>query len=212
MKGVFQGILDFWYDPDGLANILWLAKLCEVGRVVFDSSDGDAFIAHLPDWRVWAFTKSENGLYFYDTAADPNFSSGNVIDYCFVTTVANNMKRYHRREVDKAKKAGDVYATIGKPSRQQFYDILNNGWLINCPVTVEDARRYFDIYGNDVATLRGKTSKQKGSAASSRVPSSLPPNLLTNHSNVKLFIDMFYVQGIHSISRKIQFRTASQLI
>ena len=57
-----------------------------------------------------------------------------------------------------AKKAGEVYVDVGKPPRKQFYLILTNGWLNNCPVTAEDARRYFEIYGNAVATLQGKTS------------------------------------------------------
>ena len=104
LKGTFQGMMDFWYDPDGLANIISLARLSEVSRVVFDSSDGEMFIAYLPDGRVWNFVKSSNGLYFYDTANDPNFSNRNVTDYCFVTTVQDNIKRYHRREIDKAKK------------------------------------------------------------------------------------------------------------
>ena len=136
------------------------------------------------------------------------------MDYSFVTTVANNMKRYHRREVDRAKKAGEVYVAVRKPSRKQFYLILTNGWLNKCPITVEDAKRYFEIYGNDVVTLRGKMSKKKGSAAPSRIPSSLSPDLLQHHGSITLCIDIFYVQGIpffHSISRKIHFRTACQL-
>jgi hypothetical protein len=182
--------------------------------VVYDSTDSEAFIAHLPDGRVWNFVKSENGLYYYDTSDDTNFSNLQVTNYGFLATVEDNEKQYHRREVESAKKGGQVYALLNRPGRSVFERILSSNQLSNCPVTVEDAKRFFKIYGADVATLRGKTVKKKSPRASSCFPSSLPPDLLVNHRDVTLCGDIFFVQGIpflHTISRKIKFRTASRL-
>ena len=50
--------------------------------------------------------KSENGLYYYDTSDDTNFSNLQVTNYGFLVTVEDNEQQYHRREVESAKKAG----------------------------------------------------------------------------------------------------------
>jgi hypothetical protein len=78
LMGSFQDLFNAWFDPDGLANILSLAHLSAVCRVVYDSTDHASFVAHLPDGRVWTFEKSDNGLYYYDTASDPNFSNAEL--------------------------------------------------------------------------------------------------------------------------------------
>ena len=47
------------------------------------------------------------------------------------------------------------------------------------------------------------------------LPCPLPPSILRHHRDITLCIDIFYVQGIpffHSISSKLHFRTATQLI
>jgi hypothetical protein len=195
-KGNFQNLFEAWFDPDGLANILSLSLLSTVCRVVYDSTDTGAFLAHFPDGKVWTFEKSDNGLYYYDTTDDPNFSNDEVTDYCLISTVEGNEKRYHRREVEAAKKAGEVYAILNRPAKRVFERILSTNQLNNCPVTVEDAKRFFEIYGADVATLKGKTSKIKAPSAPSRVPTRMPHDLLVNHRDVTLCGDIFFVQGI----------------
>jgi hypothetical protein len=205
-KGVFQELFDAWFDPDGLANILSLAHLSAVCRVVYDSTDTASFIAHLPDGRVWTFVKLDNGLYYYDTSHDPNFSNVEVMNYSFISTVASNEKQYHRREVDSAKKAGRVYALLNRPDRRVFEKILSSNQLINCPVTVEDAKRYFEIYGSDVATLRGKTAKKKGLIAPSCFPTAMPHDLLANHRDVTSGIYKEYIQFLLHNSCPFQSR------
>ena len=200
--------------PEGLANIILLAHLSSICRVVYDSSEEEKFIAHLPDGREWHFVKSENGLYYYDTSSDGNFSKEAVINYCFINTVEDNERKYHRREVDKAKKARTLYTLLNRPSRRSFERYVATNQIINCPITVEDVKRFFHIYGPDVATLRGKTVKKSGSSSPSHVPSRLPQDMLSHHRDVTLCGDLFFVQGmpfLHTISRKIHFRTATPL-
>eukprot|EP00957_Ditylum_brightwellii_P142929 10890079-Ditylum_brightwellii.AAC.1 len=57
-----------WLYPDGIANILSLAKVAEKLPVTFDSSDGQGFVVHKSNGSVRSLKKSRNGL-FYCTAS-----------------------------------------------------------------------------------------------------------------------------------------------
>lgn len=100
---------------------------------------------------------------------------------------------------------------LGRPSQRKFEDILSKNIIANCPVTVDDAKRALIIYGEDIATLKGKTTKSKPAP---RVPDfsavPIPAPILQYHKNITLCIDFFFVQGqcfLHAISRKLQYRT-----
>jgi hypothetical protein len=116
------------------------------------------------------------------------------------------------REIDLADKARDLYRKLGRPSQQQFEDILKQNLIRNCPVTVDDAKRALLIYGPDLATLKGKTTRgQPTPHVPSFVAVSIPAPILEHHSNVTICADFFFVQGqafLHFISRKIHHRIA----
>ena len=85
---------------------------------------------------------------------------------------------------------------------------------MNCPITVEDAKRAFHIYGPDVATLRGKMIRRTPKAIVDYIPFELPPELLKEFRRINLATDIFFVQGRahqHTICRRIKFRTVERL-
>jgi hypothetical protein len=82
-------------------------------------------------------------------------------DHSFVSTVVDNKALFVAREIDAADKARELYRKLGRPSQQQFEDILSKNVIMNCPVTVDDAKRAMLIYGPDLATLKGKTTRGK---------------------------------------------------
>jgi len=162
------------------------------------------------------FIEYRSGLYYHDAAAavQPN-SNKNVIDYSFVSTVANNKAQFPRREIEGADKARALYRKIGRPSQQQFEQILAKNLIRNCPVTVDDAKRALLIYGPDVAALKGKTTKGPSQHVPTFNPVRVPGFILQHHSDVTLCVDIFYVQGhpfFHTISRKVQFRTVAPVL
>jgi hypothetical protein len=66
------------------------------------------------------------------------------------------------------------------------------------------------IYGPDLATLKGKTTRGR---ATPHVPSftaiPIPAPILQHHQEITLCVDFFFVQGqaiLHIISRKLQYR------
>ena len=160
MKANFHGI-DVWFDPKGVANILSLGLITDLFPVVFDSQVENALFVKMSENEVWKFERFGCGLYYYDVAKYRNANNVSVTDYSFITTVDGNKAKYQRREIEAADTALEVHARLNRPSQQQFEHILTSNQLRNCPVTVEDVRRAFDIYGPDVATVKGKTVKKK---------------------------------------------------
>jgi len=185
-----------WYNPDSLANIFSLAAVRKLCRITMDTSVEAALCVHCSDGSIMKFIKYRSGLYYHDAAAavQPN-SNKNVIDYSFVSTVANNKAQFTRCEIEGADKARALYRKIGRPYQQQFEQILAKNLIRNCPVTVDDAKRALLIYGPDVAARKGKTTKDPSQYVPTFNPVQVPGFILQHHSDVTLCVDIFYVQG-----------------
>jgi hypothetical protein len=107
----------------------------------------------------------------------------------------------------------ELYRKIGCPDEAEFQSILRNNLISNCPVTPDDAKRALIIYGPDIATLKGKTTR---SVAAPRAPTfvaePIPAPILEHHRNVTLCADFFFVQGIpffHTIFARHRFPDSS---
>lgn len=82
---------------------------------------------------------------------------GQSADDAFVTTVSDNLTRYTKRDVIGAKKARDLLARLGYPSVENAIAMLRDGTgfdVTPCDFRVADA-----IWGPDIASLRGKTTR-----------------------------------------------------
>jgi hypothetical protein len=66
MRGTVPGYGDVWYCPDGIANILSLARVAKTRLVKFDSTNGNQFEVTRDDGSARVFRQSEFGLYYYD--------------------------------------------------------------------------------------------------------------------------------------------------
>ena len=66
MMATFQGSLDVYFNPSGLANILSLGIISDLWRVTMDSTVENAIFVHFPT-GVWKFVKFGVGLYYFDT-------------------------------------------------------------------------------------------------------------------------------------------------
>jgi len=202
-----------WYNPDSLANIFSLAAVRKLWRIIMDTSAEASLCVHRSDGSIMQFIEYRSGLYYHDAAAavQPN-SNENVIDYSFVSTVANNKAQFPRRETEGADKARALYQKIGRPSQQQFEQILAKNLIRNCPVTVDDAKRALLIYGPDVAALKGKTTKGPSQHVPTFNPVQVPGFILQHHSDVTLCMDIQGHPFFHTISRKVQFRTVAPVL
>ena len=213
MIGDFPNLGAVWFNEASIANILSLADVRKVCRVTMDTDEETAMLVHRTDGSIMRFQEHSSGLYVFDASSGKEASKDAINTYSMLQTVAEQKRLFSRREVDAADVARALYRKIGRPGREEFEQILRRNLIRNCPVTPDDAKRALVIYRPDVATLKGKTTRQ---AAAARVPTftavPLPPPIAEHHRNITLCVDFLFVQGIgffHTISRGIGFRTVS---
>jgi hypothetical protein len=211
--GTVKNFGDVWFNTNSLANILSMAEVRKVCRITMDTSLEAAMHVHRKDGSLMKFQEYRSGLYFFDTLVKKNTST-NEQDYLFLNTVAGNKGKYTQHEIQGADKARALYKKIGRPSEQAFSDILKNNLIRNCPVTPDDARRALEIYGPDIATLKGKTVKKQNKGIPNYQAVLIPAPIIEQYNDVRLFIDIFWVNGhayFHTISEWIKFRTVAPI-
>lgn len=98
---------------------------------------------------------------------------------------------------------------LGGRSLLRFIHALEHNHHINCPITVDDARRAEKIFGKDVAFLKGKTTASPPKEhLSDRDAIPVPSSILSSNTKVTLCFDIFYVLGLTfslSASRNIRY-------
>jgi hypothetical protein len=153
------------------------------------------------------FDEHPSGLFMYSPKSKTSSA------YTLLNTVADNKAIYTKRQITQADDARRLYRLLGRPDESVFHTALRDNYFINCPITVDDAVRATSIYGPDVSTLKGKTTRATAAPrAPGFAPCALPPGFLDAHSRVTLCADFFFVQQscfLHTISRDLQFRTVS---
>ena len=128
----------------------------------------------------------------------------------FPQTVADNARFYTNRQISRAKTARDLLHATGCPSVQDLKTIIKSNSIANCPVTLDDIDIAENIFGPDIASLNGKTTRQKSApVVSDQVE--IPRELVTKQENVILCIDAVFVNEmpfLATISKHIKYRTA----
>ena len=66
LRGTVPGYGEVWYCPDGIANILSLARIAKTRLVKFDSTNGNQFEVTKDNGTTRIFKQSEHGLYYFD--------------------------------------------------------------------------------------------------------------------------------------------------
>jgi hypothetical protein len=174
--GDYHGFTDIYACTDAAANILSFSQTKLYCDNNYDK-ERDIFSSQPPYDKVYEF-KGDDGLYVYKVP---------IQGKALVSTVSSNLQEYSVREQTDAKKAKDLSKVLGYPSPQSIIDMINNGAIINCPVTAKDVARANKIYGPDLASLRGKSRKQKTSSISTDY---LPREV---SSDLTLHVDMMFV-------------------
>ena len=76
-----------------------------------------------------------------------------------IPTVSTNYKGYTKCDIAKAHEAPRLQPMIGCPSPRDFTGVVCAKLLLNCPVSPSDITNAHDIFGPDLASLRGKPTK-----------------------------------------------------
>jgi hypothetical protein len=205
MVGDLPGYGTVWYYPDGVANILSLSRVCEAGyKVVYDSTNGNKFMVSKPGGTIMQFNQSAQGLFYIDTK-----DNGMV----FINTVADNKNKYTNRDYNRAVLARKIQTIIGRPNTRAYINIVENNLLKNCPVTRQDILAAEHIFGPDVGSLKGKTTRRTGTPVKIH-NTDIPASIMTQYKTVVLCGDIMFVNRIPffmTISRHIKFSTVEMI-
>jgi hypothetical protein len=124
-------------------------------------TQGDSIMVHMDD-RDITFKRRE-GMYVADFSEWLVEDEERVVevstDLCLVT-VEERESLYSRKQVRRALEAGEHLRALGYPSLQDAVNIVRDGNVRNVPYSIEDVRRFFNIYGTQNPALRGKTTRR----------------------------------------------------
>ena len=112
---------------------------------------------HKHNGKELNFIKKEGGLYYY--AVKP--TNQKIIDYLFATAVAANKLLFTKRQIKQAELTQRVYDMIGRGGHQRFLNIIRDGELKNCPVTIDDANNAMTIFRKYLNSIKGNTTRRK---------------------------------------------------
>jgi hypothetical protein len=212
------------FDPTQVANIFGFSKLEDQCRITYDSSVEHAFNVHTNNGIV-TFTRNKDGLHVYrpsqtylnevadeeaddEDSPDRNVQGDKIGESFLVDSVAENKIGYTKREFEGAKQARKLYHTLGCPTVENFKHILRQNIIKNCPVTIGDVSTAERIFGPDIGTLRGKSTR-KVPVPEKTDKIEIPNELKEMHKVLTLCIDIMFINGmpmLTSIDRSIRFR------
>ena len=174
------------FSENAVTNILPMGKIAEKYRITYDSLNGDEFLIHKDDGSIVKFIKSKNGLYYHDTENR---------QITMMNSQKENSMMYSKRQIERAKKARDLYSIIGYPSIQDFKTMIQGNLINNCPVTIDDINVAEDIFGPDIFVLKGKTTRKKPMPVNTDYVK-IPPEIMKVHRNITLCIDIMFINGL----------------
>jgi hypothetical protein len=124
-------------------------------QITYNSNKEDAFTVYLPTQKI-KFTKTEQGLY----AFKPMIKKRNN-KVALVNTIEENKLFFTQRQYQRAKKARELYHTLGTLSIKDFKNIITMNAIADNPVNTKDIEFALQIFGEDIGSLKGKTTRRK---------------------------------------------------
>jgi hypothetical protein len=152
LVGDLPGFGEVWFNPNGIANILSMSQVEREFPITYENQN---FTIHKTDGTKRHFTKSEQGLYYLDAAASLK-NTGVVL----VDTVADKKSSYSNKDYSQAVLARKVQDMIGRPSLKTFLKVVENNLLMNCPITRNNVVAAEDLFGPNLGSLKGKTTRR----------------------------------------------------
>lgn len=158
--GTLRGFFDCLASTKTHANVISLADVEDLYDVTYRR--GVSYTVHMND-RDLVFTR-RGKLYladFTDWINDRDFDEEEANKMSLVTTVEDRKHLYTKKELKKAEQAKEFLKNAGFPSESEAIHLVRDGNIENLPVSVQDVKNCFDIYGPPVEMVRGKMTSKK---------------------------------------------------
>lgn len=188
-EGEFRTLGKVYFSSKTAANILSYAVMIDNGNKISYSQSSDTFTLipkeggeHLVFGR--GKLPGSNGRFYCCRMT-------NQLDRIFVETVDDNLHSYNKREIAGAARARDLLCKMGYPSVNEAIATVQNG--SNFDVTSLDFQIADAIWGPDLGSLKGKTTKKATRQADITVGKSIV------QTEQILAVDIMFVDGVPSL-------------
>jgi hypothetical protein len=172
-----------------------LEKLCPV---VYDSTrHGGACVCPTKDGDIM-LKNNGKGMPYLDLR---EFEAEAVLSFApkaalsFVQTVQGNMEGFTKCEVKEAQKAREAQAMLGHPTNHDFLGMVCGGMISNCPVTANAVKNTHQIFGLDLAGVRGRTVRRPPESVTTDFEQ-IPQVILEWRQLVTLAVDVMFVNRV----------------
>ena len=140
-----------WFNDKAIANIISMSEAERKGHKI-SYSPGCLKIINVITKKETAFVVTKEGLYAHRVP---------ITGISMIQTIKENEEIFTSRQVSKARKARELYEMIGRPSYRDFVGIIQNNLLLNAKITVEYIYHADHIFGKDLGSVVGKTTRTK---------------------------------------------------
>ena len=182
-SGDFGGLGRVGLSRSAAANVLSKTQMLDGGKRVSYDQDED----------VYRLTGGLSTYTFGRKILNNGRKSGHyaceMTDSAFIATVTNNMRRFTKQEVSRARNVRELMTRLAFSSSAAIISMINHG-IMNSDVTAEDVHNADAIWGTGIEALKGKTNKKASIAATSV----LAPRV-TQVQQI-LTVDIFFVKKI----------------
>jgi hypothetical protein len=198
---------DVWFSTRAITNIIALRNLIQQYRVTYDSDD-KMFVVHRESQGKpnMEFRMHKCGLHYYGPRNEKHLA--------FVNTFSENKEGFTKIQINNAEPARTLYKTLSYPSMNDFKWVIQSNQIKDCPMTVQYIDVDRKIWGNNIAALKGKTTRSK-SIPVARDYVKVPMELMKLHKEVFLITYIFFVNNIPfflTLSRKICFTAVNHIV
>ena len=194
------------FAPGATANVLSFKRVADRYKVTWDQ-EKRTFTVIIPGYSRdrFVFREMHDGLYVCDfsfllhkgtkqnkTAVTfgPQTAKQHARDVRVATTKQNE-SQYSRSEVVRARLARKLLRSLSYPPAQVAARMVNQGALVDCPITSQDIVNASKIYGYlAIPELRGKHVRSRGFDTVS-----IEPGIRVRHAPVYMYTDVMYVTG-----------------
>ncbi len=99
------------------------------------------------------------------------------------------MEGFTKREVEEARRAREAQRMLGHPTNCNFLGMVCGGMISNCPVTPTAVQNAHQIFGPDLAGIRGRTVRRPPDSVTTD-NMQIPRVILKQHQLVTLAVDV----------------------
>lgn len=209
LAGVHPVFGQVLYHPNSVANIISFAALREKHAITYNPERNQFIVQYAPTHRM--VFKCIDRLYRHKALPIWNIHKllGTTDNIALVQTVDNIKQMYTTREVKAAELARQLFRRLGRPSSKEFRKMIRKGTLLNCPVTIQDVERADQIYGKELGTLKGRTTRQRPKHI--HVPKR---HMTRKNPKIVLAMDIVTIEGVSflaTVSRRLKLITTVRL-